>query len=634
VRRVIVGSYDPRGSGLEREDLERARDDGARGRSIRLASVSVAWSGQDPPACEPFCLLDGEIYDLEELAADLGLAAATPAERVLSAAYRRQGETMLERLRGDFALVIWDPAARRGLVARDQTSGRAVYFDEQGGTLRFASEVRHLLSLRRRRPAPDPVALAHWLNISGMPGMRTLYEGIRRLPSGHFLRLDRGRWEIRRYWRPGRDAPLRASREELAELLRGELARSVARGLGASGTAGLLVSGGLDSTSVAAIATRLVDPELRPRVSYSAVFPEHPSADESALIDQLTTHLGLASVRIAVRRGSLFPATLEYLRAWELPPTSPNLFFWGPLFRRAVDDGITALVDGEGGDQVFGLSPYLLADRLRRGRILSALQLARTMPGAGPKPPWRSMRRVMVNFGLKGALPVHLQRLRRRLSDPGRYAFAWLTPEMARTFASTDESWRWREARGPRWWNYQVTETTSGLGPTLTLDHVRRRNDLAGVASRHPLLDVDLLELMLRLPPELAYDWRFTRPLFREATAGLVPDAIRLRPDKSSFDAVFHEALLGHDFPLVRRLLTAPDAEIGAYVDQAELRRGLLDLDPASYPGGVVWWALPVWRLTTAELFLRAQQGRGAVERLFEREGLCEPDYELTGLAA
>jgi hypothetical protein len=197
----------------------------------------------------------------------------------------------------------------------------------------------------------------------------------------------------------------------------------------------------------------------------------------------------------------------------------------------------------------------------------------------------------------------------------------------AASLVETDDSWRWRAQPGPRWWTYLVSETTTGIGPALTLDHVRRRNTMSGLTPRHPLLDVDVLEYMYRVPPETAYDWRFSRPLVRRSLAGLLRDEVRLRPEKSSFDAIFHESLLGQDMPTIRRLLLAPDAEIRRYVDQERLRSDLLDLPPERFSRGLGWWALPVWRAATAECFLRSLADPERLDALIAQGGLRRPTY-------
>jgi asparagine synthase (glutamine-hydrolysing) len=633
MRRVIAGAYDATGTGLPDRARLAAAVGGGDVHLEDLGPLRIAVAGGSDAvgrAGATVAILDGDVYNLDDLAHQTGLAPRRRSpEPLLAALHGRLGDALLPRLRGDFMLLLWDGERDSGLLVRDQTAGRALVHASSGGRLLFASEISHLLALMPATPAPDPVSMAHWLNVSAPPGDRTLYRGVQRLPAGHLLRLDRGGIRASRYWTPRYRGTLRGSRDELATGLREVLTEAVRRRLMPEDRTGVLLSGGLDSSSVAAVAMRLVDPELRPRTAYSAVFPRHPSTDESGLIASLARDLRFDPVWMEVNGGSLFPGALDYLRTWRVPPTSPNLFFWNPMFRHAAAAGLTSLLDGEGGDQVFGLSPYLLADRMRRGRMLSALRLARRMPGAGPNPPWRSVRRKLLHVGVRGALPLGVQAWRRARAPAERYASPWLLPETARAFGEGDEAWRWRGRSGPLWWNYQVKETTTGIGPALTLDHVRRRNTMSGITPRHPLLDVDVIEYMLRVPPETAYDWRYSRPLLRDSLAGVLTDELRLRPEKSNFDAIFHESLLGHDMPTVRRLLLSGDAEIRAYADQERLRTDLLELAPERYPRGLVWWALPVWRATTAELFLRGLADPARLDAIMEAAAPRAPDVRI-----
>jgi asparagine synthase (glutamine-hydrolysing) len=140
------------------------------------------------------------------------------------------------------------------------------------------------------------------------------------------------------------------------------------------------------------------------------------------------------------------------------------------------------------------------------------------------------------------------------------------------------------------------------------------------------LIDVDVIELVLSLPPELAFDPRHTRPLLREAMAGRLPDAIRLRPTKSHFDAVFHESMAGPDLPAARALLGRSDAEVGSYADLAKVRELLSS--PPTRTMERMWWALHLWRLMTAECWLLAQSDPEAVDRTLGMR-LPEPIVEL-----
>lgn len=577
------------------------------------------------------CALEGDVY---EMARPSGAAPGPPSAALLADAWRREREGMLDGLRGDFALLLWDAAAGRGMLARDQLGGRGLVWHRDGDRLLFASEARSLIALLGRTPAPDTAAVAHWLAVSGMPEDRSLYAGVRRLRAAHLLVLGDPGAQPRRWWSPSYRRPVRAPRQELAGGLREHLDRAVRRRLAADGRAAVMLSGGLDSATVAGLASQAPEEASRPRRAYSATFPRHPSVDEAALIERLCDAFGLAGSQVVVRSGSVVAGALPYIDAWALPPVSPNLFFWNPLLRRAAGDGIHFMVDGEGGDEVFGLAPALIADRLRRGRLRSARRLVDRIPGAGGNPSRGSVRRIMREYGLKAAAPASVHRAVRALRGAGAYAPEWFAPEAARAFAASDDPAGWKHARGPRWWAHLVDVTTSGMGPALVYDHVRRRAVLAGLQPpRHPLVDVDVIEYVLRLPPELAFDPHLSRPLLREAMAGLLPDEVRLRSSKSTFDAVFHESLSGTDLPVVRRLLGQGSPEVGAYVDLEAVRRRFLERPPPTRPGPLMHWALHVWRMVTAECWLRSFADPAFAPALAADPGLARGDLDFVACA-
>lgn len=130
---------------------------------------------------------------------------------------------------------------------------------------------------------------------------------------------------------------------------------------------------------------------------------------------------------------------------------------------------------------------------------------------------------------------------------------------------------------------------------------------MGGTRTRHPLVDLDTIELVLRLDPEFAFDERVSRPLLRGSLKGMIPDEVRLRRSKSSFDQVFHAAIAGSEINLVREVLRQPSAEIGAFVNRESVNRELLDPPPPSDRWGLQHWAITVWRLFTAECWLRSQ---------------------------
>lgn len=605
------------------DDVEAVARRGAGGGGAELfadAGIAVAyrpsWQRRLHAEGRIACLLEGALYELE----GRPVSADDPrAAELLADAYARTGPALLPGLRGECWALLWDRELRDGVVFVDQLGSCCPYWmRDPAGRLLIGSDVRDLLAASDSRPAPEPLAVVHWVMSTPAPDGMTLFSGIRRLQAGHLLPLT-GVATPRRYWTPVYRRPLDASREDLVGEIRAALGRSLRRRLGSGEGAGVLLSGGLDSSVVAAIAAA---EGFRPH-AYSAVFPDHSAVDESELIDRTVTRLRLPSTRIVVRGGSVLAGAAAYTSAWALPPASPNQFFWIPLLRHAATLGTRFVLDGEGGDEVFGLSPYLLADRLRRGRFVSALRLAQQWP-----PPFREstparVRLRLRRFGVKGGAPYLGHTAMRRLRGWRRYAPGWIAPELARQWVETNTSaYEWKRVRGPRWWASMVGLVTVGSGPALVYEQGRRRAALAGMSARHALVDVDLIELVLRVAPELLFGAPHSRPLLREAVAGLLPDEVRLRTRKSNFDAVFHAALAGRDLPAARRLLEDPAAELHAYFDLPELNRALFDGRPPTDPGSRQGWAIWVWRLLTAECWLRSEADPGFLEQLVERERL------------
>src|SRR4051794_11300184 len=530
--------------------------------SAELGPLAAAWTPEiEPPAGDVLCLIDGHPL-LHSLAGELGLDPVAPAGNLLAAGYRALGEEVVERLGGEFAVLIWDGERSEGVVARDRLGARPLFVAEHGGALLFGSEVRILLAVHRATPSPDPLAITRWLARTNTDDPRTLYSGIERLPAGHLLTLGRNGGRRRRYWEPRYTRPRHVPAGEAAADVRERLGRAVARSLEGARAPAVMLSGGFDSATVAAVG-RTHAPGLS---AYSAVFPDDVAVDESASIERVREYLRLPGAEERFGGGSALAAAAEFTRAWELPSLSPNLFVWLPLLRRAAADGVDVVIDGEGGDELFGCARYLIADRVRSGRALAATRTARRLPGMGSHPRPRWIRRAVVAYGVRGALPAALHERLRRARGSGIAAPEWLSAEAARTHRAEDDPWRWKRMRGPRWWaelSHTLTRRPDSLGAA---DQFRRAGQLAGVELRHPLRDPELVALMLSLPPELGFDPRVDRPLARRALAGSLPEETLRDEHKPTFDSLPTRALGGPDAAALRDLARDPHPELASRV--------------------------------------------------------------------
>jgi len=610
---AIVGILDPRQAAAG-EPL-RARLRGSLGAAEPVwtqergpLAVGSAGEVERAEADGTACLFEGRLYNGEELAWQLGVPAYVAAATLVLRGYEQLGAELWPLLRGDFVALIWDREAGSGAVVRDQLGGRALYLHRAGGVVAFATELRHLVELLPSRPPPDDVAVAHWLLPSVIPEERTLFAGIEEVPPASCLALGRDGAQAQRYWAPRFEQQRGLSLAEASAQARELLTRAVERRAGAGEKSAVLLSGGIDSAGIAGISCNCLADERQPLRAYSAVFPRHPEIDEGPLIAAVAAHNRLAATAIEAEPGGLLAAAAPYIGTWAMPPPTPNLSFLRPLLDRAAADGVRVLQDGEGGDAVFWYSAPLVAERLRKGRLLSAWSLAGSFPEYGMPTSWRTRLAKLRQWG------------RNRDFSPAPQP--WLAVDPGLLEALEPEP----PAAGPAWWGAQAAGIL-GPGSRMAHDTTRRNGALSGIEPRHPLLDVDLIEGVLSFPPELAFERRFNRPVLREALAGLVPDEARLRTYKSNFDPV-SVAGMDADLPLVEALL-GPGAHVGAYTDREALSAHIAA--PPQPLGARRAWAMSLWYLGTMECWLRLQAG----EEMLPGDALSSigtPGYSFSSL--
>lgn len=597
---MIAGVYDPRGGPARKLDgFDRLRRAGEPALYGPLAVLATGPEAHTAEVAGVVCLLEGFLHDRARLASVLGVPGETDAQ-LIAAAYRHHGADALARLRGRFSLVLWDRSANRGLVATDPLATRQLFSTEAGGGLVFAGEVRDLLGLLATRPGPDPVAFPSFLMSGACPEGLTLYAGVARTGPGELLGLE-GEPARRTYWRPSYAGTLPSDREQLVDGLRTLILDSTRRRLAPD--TGVILSGGLDSSLVtaAAHATRLPDGRLR---TYSGVFPGAPY-DESDKIRELTDQLGIERRTFEIApQGTLWQA-LRYLAEWQLPLGGMGALVDLAAAADAGADGVAVLMDGQTGDEVLGFAPYLVADRVRQGRLLAAARLIARWPG---RPPTKLHQRVWLlrEMGIKGAAPYGLgQTVRaRRASEAGDAP--GLLPHLQVRRAELEDRWAWKARHpGPLWWRQLADVLVYGPHREQRLDYLRHRAAAVGTVGESPLYDVDLIQYCLTLPPELAFDPRYDRALAREAALGLMPEAVRLQPRKADFGPFAHAAVTGADAPGLERLLTAPDAELRAYLDPEWLAHSWQALRASRF--GEVPGLSQLWRLASAECWLRLQ---------------------------
>jgi asparagine synthase (glutamine-hydrolysing) len=560
------------------------------------------------------CWLWGRIANTPELRARLGLEGDVEGCELVAHAYDRLGADACEQLQGTFVAVALDLQRGVASVARDHLGGRPLLYVRVGEGALLAEHERALLDALPSAPAPDRLALAQWIESATLPAGRTLFEGVRRVPPAHRVLLDIERGvTVEPYWRPRYEGTAQGSRTELAERLRESAFAAVARAAGEASKPALLLSGGLDSSCVAA-GLAACEPGARPALALSGVFPAHPATDERELIEETARHTRMPLELIAFdETSSILAPALAHIERWSLPPATPNLFAWEPVMARARGLGVDAMLDGEGGDELFGFAPLLIADRLRAGKLLAAWRLTRRIPGVGEEADARMRVRALRVYGTSGLIPAGLRR-RRQLR---RALASTRTLLRAADLAALSELERDADTRrldGPLWWQALARGLTRPGEAFGASAHLRREAADERIDRRHPFLfDLELLTLALRTPPELLFEAR-DRALLRDGLRGHVPEAVLARQQKSVFHSPLYNGLAA-DGALLARGPAERDAPVRAFVREQRLQELL---EQASRPSDSAA-ARRLWQVGLADVWLRSLEDAQYPRRLRER---------------
>jgi asparagine synthase (glutamine-hydrolysing) len=370
----IAGAADASGQALDRAALQamtdsmrlRGPDDEGtffvRGCMLghRRLSIIDLGGGHQPMLHNKLAVVfNGEIYNFQELRARLGGFQTSSDTEAILLAYEKWGVDCVRHLDGMFAFALWDAEKQKLLLARDRFGKKPLYYFHDGERLIFASTLSALLKHPRVPRALDADSLAQYLALEYVVAPRTILRGVAKLPAAHQLTFDaaNGRTEVSRYWDLRVEGTLRISEEDAAHELERLLGEAVRKRLVADVPLGIFLSGGVDSSTVAAVAAA-----ERPIRTFSVRFDD-PSYDESAHARRVAQHLGTEhveeplsideGVRIAQKLGDILD---EPVADGSIVPTY--------LLSRFVRKHVTVALGGDGGDELFAGYPTYVAHKL------------------------------------------------------------------------------------------------------------------------------------------------------------------------------------------------------------------------------------------------------------------------------
>src|SRR6266513_754213 len=531
----------------------------------RLAIIDLV-TGEQPVYNEDesvAVILNGEIYNYRELRADLETRGHTfrsaSDTEILPHLYEEYGRDMVSHLNGMFAFALWDDKRRSLFIARDRFGEKPLYWGVFDRTRLFASEPKVLLAHPSVLPNLNLNALRQYLSFDYVPAPLSIYEGISKLPAAHTLTLEDGKVKVERYWKLSYKTrqPV-PSVSEAAEQLRELLADSVRMRLVSDVPLGVLLSGGIDSSVVTALAVRAATETVK---TFSIAFAES-SFDESQYARRVAKFLNTDHHEERFS-ASLAAKLVADIGAWMDEPMSDPSVVPTYLLSRFTRKHVTVALGGDGGDEIFAGYPmyfghymaraYLAVPRfLRRGLVEPVVNLL-PVKTKNLSFDYRARRfiaashydEVARHHVLFGSFTPQDQELLltedvKRSSDADIYADA------RRIFAECDSN--------------NSTESMQNLDTQLYLaEDILTKVDRASMAVslevRSPYLDPRVAEFAAALPSRYKLHGYTSKYILKRAAKGLIPAFVGRR-GKKGFGVPFAKWLKGELRPLARDLLS------------------------------------------------------------------------------
>lgn len=543
--------------------------------------------GEEQPICSAdgrhWITADARIDNREELIPFLTaqgyLTREIPTDaQVILAAYAHWGQDCAYHLIGDFAFAIWDVDAQSLYLARDTMGLRQLCYTVEGDTLYFGTTIGALLAALPQAPALNGKLIEDFLRKDyRLWYCQTVYQGLFWLPPAHILTVQGGKVRQKLYYTFAQHDPGYASADEWVEAFRSLFQEAIRCRLRSPTPVGILVGGGVDSSSVSCVAHRLHrgDATLPPVRLYSAVFDETPEADERE-------HLATVEACCPDFTVTRIPGDrLWALRAFGdddgFPLDGPEAYTERgmslALAGAAAADGCRVILMGEGANQILGHGAYYQMSALRDvdlrdwPREFKFFWSGFEIYKEGLDLSWFGM---LARFCAPYCLPTAVRRILHAIRPAAGPDWLNRRYHNHESQCPLDEAFLMPPGLTA---SAQVAYRETHSAFIMALYHtVDRTLAYAGVERRLPFLDRRVMDLLLVMPPKLRF-WRgHDRVILRKSMRGILPDSIRLRRDKACLLDLVHRGLR-EERPRIEALLSRPQAEALGFVNGERLRR-------------------------------------------------------------
>jgi asparagine synthase (glutamine-hydrolysing) len=563
----------------------------------RLSILDLSPTGAQPMTVGSTTVVyNGEAFNFRELRTELEERGSrfqgSSDTEVLLHAYEAWGVEGLARLEGIFAFGLWDAARRRLVLMRDRLGIKPLYYAWQHGRLAFGSEIKAVLAGIDPDRVLDDQALAEYLWFGNSFEDRTMYGSVRALRAGHRLIVEAGGSRIEPWWRieewTSRACKFADSREAAAAV-RGALDGAVARQLVSDVPVGLFLSGGVDSSSIAASAALASSRRLS---SFAVGFDFEGGINELPKARRVAGLLGLDHHELQVRGGALEEVIVALVKAHDEPfADAANIPLY--LLAQAMKGVLKVVLQGDGGDEMFaGYRRYSILRNAQGRRMCPRVleYLLRAIPGRMSA----RLRRVSSALGqadpaVRMALLLTVETLR----DPPT---AMLTSDAQRRLESVSDAFAAYENCAKRFAHQDpvqqmlLTDITLQL-PSQFLAKVDRATMAHGVEARVPLLDEQVAALAVGLPSTLKARGMQKKIVLRDAMRERLPADILDGP-KTGFGVPYEEWLRGSLYEFARAAILDGKFVDRFGMDRTRLEGALKEHKARSRDRGFLLWKL------------------------------------------
>ncbi|MGH9753026.1 MAG: asparagine synthase (glutamine-hydrolyzing) [Blastocatellia bacterium] len=508
----------------------------------RLSIIDLA-TGHQPISNEDgsvWVVFNGEIYNFQDLRERLlarGHQFSTHSDtEVLVHLYEDEGDELVQHLNGMFAFALWDERRQRLLVARDRMGEKPLYFTQAANSFIFASELKSLVVHPEVRARVNLLALRKYLQYEFVPSPHTMIEGVHKLRPAHRLIFEKGEWRTEPYWRLSYEGErLKISEDEAAEEIHDRLREAVRMRLISDVPLGVLLSGGIDSSAVAALAREAAGGRVK---TFSIAF-EEKSFDESSYARLVADHLGTEHYEQRFTEREMLEIVPEIPRLLDEPLGDGSLI---PTFllSRFTRERVTVALGGDGGDEFFAGYPTYAAHRVADYyRALPRFVRAGLIEPAVARLPV-STENLSFDFRAKrfvqgAALPAGERHTVWMGSYTAEQQRLLLSPEV---LAACPDEEVFDEIRIYDYSNgHDVVERMMTLDATHYLSEcvlfkVDRASMAASLETRAPFLDHTLVEFLTKLPIDLKLRGLTGKYILKRAMQGRLPQQVINRPKK------------------------------------------------------------------------------------------------------